>query len=46
MDDKTINLLMEVAGLLTLIAKGIPVPNLPQQADDLLTKISDAVAGE
>lgn len=39
-------LLLEVAGFLTLLARGIVVPNLRQQADELLEKIGRALPGE
>jgi hypothetical protein len=37
-------LLLECAGLLTLVAQGILVSNLPQQARELVEKIGDNLA--
>lgn len=37
-------LLLEAAGLLTLIADGVDIPNLREQASSLLNRIGDSIA--
>lgn len=46
MDEKTRALLLEAAGLLTLIARGVVVPNLREQATELVEKIGGVLSSE